>query len=149
MVCICGYQLLESADEIAQGKNAIEAGKKTGIQHFIWSTLPQFESISNGELDLPHFTAKAKVDNMVRSARFKSLHIWSGTVLFSKSNGMLAPQPKEDGTTGWTLPIDPTKKVILMSDINDLGKVVQVHFCNPKKLVMVVIFITTELNSFK
>jgi len=37
----------EGADEISQGKNAIEAAKKTGIQHFVWSTLPNVESIGN------------------------------------------------------------------------------------------------------
>src|SRR6187549_306836 len=45
----------EGADEIAQGKNAIEAAKAMGVQHFIWSTLPDVESISNGEFDVPHF----------------------------------------------------------------------------------------------
>src|SRR5689334_2459224 len=37
----------EGADEIAQGKNAIEAAKAAGVQHFIWSTLPDVETISN------------------------------------------------------------------------------------------------------
>jgi len=39
----------EGADEIAQGKNAIDAAKAAGIEHFVWSTLPNVESISDGE----------------------------------------------------------------------------------------------------
>ena len=139
----------EGADEIAQGKNAIEAGKKTGIQHFIWSTLPNVESISNGELDLPHFTGKAKVDNLVRSAGFKYYTFVQAPFYFQNLIGMLAPQPKEDGTTGWTLPIDPTKKVIHMSDINDLGKVVAGAFLQPEKVGNgSYLSLATELNSF-
>ena len=46
----------------------------------------------------------------------------------------MAPQPKQDGTTGWTLPIDPTKKIFIWSDINDLGKVVAGAFSQPEKV---------------
>src|SRR5450432_3968557 len=51
----------EGADEIDQGKNAIEAAKAAGIIHFVWSTLPNVDSISNAEFEVPHFTNKAKV----------------------------------------------------------------------------------------
>src|SRR3982751_6525359 len=60
----------EGADEIAQGKNAIEAAKATGVQHFIWSTLPDVEKISKASFDVAHFTGKARVDELVKSARF-------------------------------------------------------------------------------
>ena len=46
----------EGADEIAQGKVAIQAAKNAGVKHFIWSTLPDVENISNGQFDVPHFT---------------------------------------------------------------------------------------------
>src|SRR3982750_1919764 len=61
----------EGADEITQGKNAIEAAKATGVQHFIWSTLPDVELISEACFEVPHFSGKAKVDNLVKSAGFK------------------------------------------------------------------------------
>lgn len=53
----------EGADEIAQGKNAIEAAREADVQHFVWSTLPDVEAISLGEFNVPHFTGKAKVYN--------------------------------------------------------------------------------------
>ena len=65
----------EGADEIAQGKNAVEAAKATGVQHFIWSTLPDVESISDGEFDVPHFTNKAKVDGLVKNAGLNTQHL--------------------------------------------------------------------------
>ncbi|MFH7017302.1 NmrA/HSCARG family protein [Flavobacterium sp. FlaQc-47] len=123
----------EGADEIAQGKNAIEAAKQTGVQHFIWSTLPDVDIISKGSFEVPHFTLKAKVDNLVKSAGFKYSTFVQPPFYYQNFVGMLGPQPKQDGTTGWTFPIDPTKKAIHMSDINDLGKVVAGAFLQPEK----------------
>jgi uncharacterized protein YbjT (DUF2867 family) len=124
----------EGADEITQGKNAIEAAKATGVQHFIWSTLPDVELISEAGFNVPHFTDKAKVDELVKSAGFKYATFVQPPFYFQNLIGVLGPQPKQDGTTGWTLPIDPTKKAIHMSDINDLGKVVAGAFLQPEKV---------------
>ncbi len=124
----------EGANEIVQGNNAIEAAKATGVQHFIWSTLPDVEIISKGAFEVPHFTGKAKVDDLVKSAEFKYSTFVQPPFYYQNFVGMLGPQPKQDGTTGWTLPIDPAKKAIHMSDINDLGKVVVGAFLQPEKV---------------
>lgn len=139
----------EGADEIAQGKNAIEAAKATGVQHFIWSTLPDVEAISKAAFYVPHFTGKARVDDLVKSAGFKYSTFVQPPFYYQNLVGMLGPQPKQDGTTGWTLPIDPTKKAIHMSDINDLGKVVAGAFLQPEKVGNGnYLSIATELKSF-
>ncbi|MDO6429962.1 NmrA/HSCARG family protein [Flavitalea sp. BT771] len=139
----------EGADEIAQGKNAIEAAKATGMQHFIWSTLPDVEFISNAAFEVPHFTGKSKVDELVKSAGFKYTTFVQPPFYYQNLIGMLGPQPKQDGTTGWTLPIDPTKKAIHMSDIDDLGKVVAGAFSQPEKAGNGnYLSMATELNSF-
>jgi uncharacterized protein YbjT (DUF2867 family) len=139
----------EGADEIAQGKNAIEAAKATGVQHFIWSTLPDVETISKGAFEVPHFTNKARVDNLVKSAGFKYSTFVQPPFYYQNLVGSLKPQPQQDGSTGWTLPIDPTKKAIHMSDINDLGKVVAGAFLHPEKVGNgSYLSLATELNSF-
>ncbi|MBC8046884.1 MAG: NmrA/HSCARG family protein [Fimbriimonadaceae bacterium] len=139
----------EGADEIAQGKNAIEAAKATGVQHFIWSTLPDVEMISEAAFEVPHFTLKAKVDELVKSAGFKYSTFVQPPFYYQNLVGIMGPQAKPDGTTGWTLPIDPTKKVIHMADINDLGKVVAGAFLQPEKVGNGnYIALATELNSF-
>src|ERR1700760_1924765 len=112
----------EEANEIAQGKNAIDAAKAAGINHYIWSTLPDVEFISHGEFEVAHFTNKAKVDDLVRSAGFKYYTFVQPPFYYQNFIQRMAPQPKLDGSTGWVLPIGPTKKIIHMSDINDLGK---------------------------
>ena len=139
----------EGADEIAQGKNAIEAAKATGIEHFIWSTLPNVEVISNAAFEVPHFTLKARVDDLVKSAGFKYSTFVQPPFYYQNLVGVLSPQPKQDGSSGWTLPIDPTKKAIHMSDINDLGKVVAGAFSQPEQVGNgSYLSLATELNSF-
>jgi uncharacterized protein YbjT (DUF2867 family) len=139
----------EGADEIAQGKIAIQAAKNAGVNHFIWSTLPDVEKISNGKFDVPHFTGKAKVDELVKNAGFKNYTFVQPPFYFQNLTGMMSPQPQQDGSTGWTLPIDPSKKVIHMADINDLGKVVTGAFLHPEKVGKGnYLSLATELNSF-
>jgi uncharacterized protein YbjT (DUF2867 family) len=122
----------EGADEIAQGKIAIQAAKDAGVNHFVWSTLPDVEKISNGKFDVPHFTGKAKVDELIKDAGFVNYTFVQPPFYFQNFIGMMGPQQKEDGTIGWTLPLDPGKKVIHMADINDLGKVVAGAMLNPE-----------------
>jgi uncharacterized protein YbjT (DUF2867 family) len=139
----------EAADEMGEGKNAVDAAKAAGIKHFVWSTLPDVESISKGEFEVPHFTNKAKVDKLVRNAGFKYYTFVQPPFYFQNFVQLMSPQPKPDGSTGWTLPIDPAKKVFHMSDINDLGKVVTGVFLQPEKVGDgVYLSLATELKSF-
>lgn len=139
----------EGADEIAQGKAAIQAAKSNGIKHFIWSTLPNVEAISNGTFEVPHFTGKAKVDELVKNANFEYYTFVQPPFYFQNLIGQMASQPKEDGTVGWTLPVDPGKKIFHMADINDFGKVVAGAFLHPEKVGDgSYLSLATELNSF-
>lgn len=139
----------ENADEIAQGKNAVVAAKESGVEHFIWSTLPNVEAISDAAFEVAHFTNKAKVDELVKKAGFKYYTFVQAPFYYQNLVGVLGPQSKQDGSTGWTLPIDPTKKSIHMSDIEDLGKVVAGAFLHPAKVGNgSYLSVATELNSF-
>jgi uncharacterized protein YbjT (DUF2867 family) len=138
----------EGADELAQGKIAVEAAKKSNVNHFVWSTLPNVEKISNGQFEVPHFTGKAKVDELVKNAGFANFTFVQPPFYFQNFIGQLAVQQQQDGSIGWTLPIDPSKKVIHMADINDLGKVVAGAFLNPAKVGNgSYLSLATELNS--
>ncbi len=124
----------ESADEINQGKAAIEAAKVANVTHFIWSTLPNVEEISKGKFEVPHFTGKSMVDEAVKAAGFTYYTFVQPPFYFQNLGGQLGPQKQQDGSLGWALPLDPSKKVIHMADINDLGKVVTGAFLNPEKV---------------
>lgn len=139
----------EGANELAQATIAIEAAKKANVNHFVWSTLPNVEKISNGQFEVPQFTGKAKIDVLVKDAGFENYTFVQPPFYFQNFKGHTAPQPQQDGSMGWTLPIDPTKKVIHMADISDLGKVVAGAFLNPEKVGKgSYLSLATELNSF-
>ncbi len=139
----------EGADEISQGKIAIQAAKNAGVEHFIWSTLPNVEKLSTGKFDVPHFTGKAKVDELVKNAGFKYYTFVQPPFYFQNLRGQMGAQTQQDGSLGWTLPINPNAKGIHMSDINDLGKVVAGAFLNPEKVGNgSYLSLATELNSF-
>ncbi|RFB75611.1 NmrA/HSCARG family protein [Methylovirgula sp. 4M-Z18] len=112
------------ADEPKQALAAINAAKEAGVEHVIWSTLPNVETISGGTIDVPHFTAKAKVERLVSEAGFKYHTFVIAPFHFQNLVGLMAPQKLPDGAMGWALPLDPEKRVIHMGDITELGRVV-------------------------
>lgn len=120
-------------DEVQHGKAMVDAAKAAGVQHYVWSSLPDVKAISNDRYHVPHFTDKAAVDRFVRDAKFKYYTFVEAPFYFQNLAGMLSPQLQEDGSKAWTLPIDPSKRVIHMADINDLGKVVAGAFEKPEK----------------
>lgn len=119
------------ADEITQAKSVIRAAKGAGVQHFVWSTLPNVEVISGGKYDVAHFTNKAKVDAAVKAAGFKRHTFVVAPFYYQNLLGVMVPQKQQDGSMGWTLPIDPAVRVIHMGDITELGNIVAGAFAHP------------------
>src|ERR1700733_13310373 len=119
------------ADERKQALAAVHAAKDAGVQHFIWSTLPNVETISRGKLHVPHFTDKAKIDRIVSEAGFAHHTFVIAPFFYQNLVGVMAPQKQADGAVGWALPLDPAKRVIHMGDIPELGPVVVGAFAQP------------------
>jgi uncharacterized protein YbjT (DUF2867 family) len=119
------------ADELKQATAAVRAAKDAGVKHFIWSTLPNVEAISGGKLHVPHFTGKAKVDEIVRQAGFENHTFVIAPFYYQNLVGAAGPQKQADGSLGWALPLDPAARVIHMGDISELGNIVAGAFANP------------------
>ena len=119
-------------DEISQGRAAVDAAVTAGVRHFVWSTLPDVGVISDDEFDVPHFTNKAKVDDLVRDAGFDSFTFVEAPFYFENLLGFLAPQPLPDGRSGWVLPIPADAPVVHAGSIADLGGVVAGAFEHPE-----------------
>ncbi len=118
-------------DEIKQATAAVRAAMDAGVKHLIWSTLPNVEAISGGKLHVPHFTNKAKIDQIVRQAGFENHTFVIAPFYYQNLIGTMLPQKQPDGSSGWTLPLDPTVRAIHMGDISELGTIVAAAFAHP------------------
>ena len=121
-------------DEGKQALAAVRAAKEAGVQHFIWSTLPNVEAITGGKFDVPHFTGKAKIERIVREGGFANHTFVVAPFYYQNLIGMMAPQKQADGTVGWMLPLDPAVRAIHMGDISELGHIVAGAFAHPDQV---------------
>lgn len=121
----------QGTDEKKQATLAIEAAKSAGVKHFIWSTLPDVESVSQGEFRLPQFTNKARIDSLVKAAGFAYHTFVVPPAYYQNFTGPFGPQKQQDGSYGWVLPINPDVRCIHMGDINQLGNIVAGAFAHP------------------
>jgi len=119
------------SNELQQATAAIRAAKDAGVKHFVWSTLPDVEAISGGKFNVPHFTGKAKIDRVVKDAGFDHYTFVIAPFYYQNLAGAIAPHNQADGSLGWALPLDPTRRVIHMGDINELGDIVAGAFAHP------------------
>ena len=119
-------------DESKQALAAVDAAKDAGVQHLIWSTLPNVETISGGKIAVTHFTDKAKVDRIVSEAGFAYHTFVIAPFYYQNLLGAMAPQKQADGSAGWALPLDPERRVIHMGDISELGRIVVGAFAQPE-----------------
>jgi len=122
------------ADEVKQATAAVRAAKDAGVQHFVWSTLPNVEAISGGKFDVPHFTGKAKIDSIVKAAGFASPTFVIAPFYFQNLAGAFGPQKLPDGSFGWAIPLDPDVRCIHMGDISELGIIVTGAFLHADKV---------------
>jgi uncharacterized protein YbjT (DUF2867 family) len=120
-----------TASETAQGILAVKAAKAAGVQHLVWSTLPNCKEISGGKYEVIHFTGKALVDAEVKAASFPYFTFVEAPMYFQNFLGMMAPQPLADGGKGWTMPMSPLAKVIHVGDPVEMGKLAARVFEHP------------------
>jgi uncharacterized protein YbjT (DUF2867 family) len=107
---------------------AMKEARAAGVQHFIWSTLPDAEKLSGGRLKLKHFTGKARADAAVEAAGFPRHTFVQAPFYFQNFLGPLTPQPLPNGGRGWVVPMDPAARVIHAGDVKDVGRAVAAAF---------------------
>lgn len=126
------YKKCDTANEIVQGENIINAAKRCGVKHFILSSIINFDDSITGA---PHVDSKLKLEHhlkkldlpftIVRCAQFMDN---IGSDFFPVKNGKIK---------GF---ISPKVKVPYIA-CEDIGKYVAHIFCNPD------IFINKQCNA--
>lgn len=119
--------------EFEQGRNLVHAAKAAGIKHFVWSTLPDYQALSNGKYSVPHFTSKARVDAEVEAAGFSRYTFVEAPFYFQNFLTIHAPRKTSDGRELWRYPADKDKCRFPCGDINELGKIVAAALNQPDK----------------
>lgn len=68
--------------EQKQGENIARAASKTaGLQHFLWSTLPDGNTLTKGKFIVPHFEAKNRITRFIQNDKAllaKTTFLWFG-----------------------------------------------------------------------
>ncbi len=119
------------ADEFAQGTAAVRAAKKAGVEHYIWSTLPNVDEISDHEFTVAHFTNKARVNAIVEEAGFDSFTFVEPPFYYQNLVSPMYPRdPGRDGVPTWTQPMRADARGMHIGDINEFGDLVAGAFEN-------------------
>ena len=121
-------------NETDVGATAVKAARAAGVQHFVWSTLPNSEELSGGALKVVHFTGKARVDAVVAAAGFARHTFVEAPMYFQNFLAMMAPQPLPNGGRGWAVPMDPAARVMHAGDVTEVGRAVAAAFAAGDKL---------------
>jgi len=120
-------------DEVAQGTAAVAAAKTAGVQHYIWSTLPNVAEITSGRYNVPHFTNKAKVNAVVENAGFRWFTFVEPPFYYQNLRSPMYPTHLgPDGTPTLSVPMRPDVRGVHMGDITELGNVVAGAFGQPQ-----------------
>lgn len=122
-------------DEVAQGIAAADAAKAAGVEHFVWSTLPNVAEIANGRYTVPHFSNKAAVNSAVANEGFRSFTFVEPPFYYQNLISPMYPQvPGPDGTPTWSVLMAADARGIHMGDINEYGNLVAGAFEHPENV---------------
>lgn len=116
------------------GASAVKAARSYGVEHLVWSTLPDCERISNGRLKVVHYTGKARVDAVVEAAGFPRHTFVQAPMYFQNFLTMNRPQPLPNGAVGWAVPMDPAARVMHSGDVSEVGRAVMAAFAAGSRL---------------
>ncbi|KAH8152588.1 uncharacterized protein LAJ45_03429 [Morchella importuna] len=106
--------------EVTQGKNISDVSKEIGVEHLIWSSLPNVTKLTDGKLsNVPHFDGKAEVEEYINALGVPATFFLAG---FYMQNLKSAIKLGEDGkkTLAFTFPGDT--EVPLFEASADTGK---------------------------
>lgn len=121
--------------EVENGKKLVDAARKAGVKHVVWSTLANVEKESKGKYDVPHFTDKAKVEEYIRELQSKSPkafdHVSFVAPAFYYQNFETGLAPKVEGDT-YTFTLPPIKTLIAF-DVTETGPAVVSALKEPAK----------------
>jgi uncharacterized protein YbjT (DUF2867 family) len=90
-------------EELELTKQILDVAKKCDVAHILYANLANVEAVSEGKLDVPHFTMKAQAFDYAKSLDFK--YVTAVEAAFYYTNWFTFFKPsEEDGTLVWKFP---------------------------------------------
>lgn len=117
--------------EYPLGKNLIDAVSASGIAHFVFSSLPPAKKISNGELEVPHFDIKARLEEYARSLGLPATFVHMA--FYFENFFASPPQRRDDGSFLFGFPQGDTPLAGVA--VEDVGGVVSALFERPRDYI--------------
>ncbi|MCJ1285416.1 hypothetical protein MMC26_004756 [Xylographa opegraphella] len=124
-------------DEVAIGKALANAAKKAGVQHYIYSSMPDHGSFGKGWPSLPQWSSKFTVENYIRQIGLPATFVYAGIY---NNNFTSLPYPlfcmelKPNGSFEWKAPFHPDIPLPWLDAEHDVGPaVLQIIKDGPRK----------------
>jgi uncharacterized protein YbjT (DUF2867 family) len=119
-------------NEFQQGKNMADAVKKSGVQHFVLHTLPDYNKLSGGRFPVPHCDIKATLQQYCREQALPASFVHLA-FYYENFFNFFPLQKLEDGSFIFGFPQGDTK--LAMASVEDLGPLVATIFDHPKEYI--------------
>ena len=114
-------------DEVAIGKSLADAAKKAGVQHYVYSSMPDHGAFGKGWPSLPQWSSKFTVENYIRQIGLPATFVYAGIY---NNNFTTLPYPlfcmelKPDGSFEWKAPFHPDIPLPWLDAEHDVGPAV-------------------------
>jgi hypothetical protein len=114
-------------DEVAIGKYIADVARGAGIQHYIYSSMPDHSSINPAWPRLPLWTNKFAIENYIRGTGLPATFVYTGIY---NNNFTSLPYPlfcmalQPDGSFIWKAPFHPDVRLPWLDAEHDVGPAV-------------------------
>ncbi|KAL2118255.1 hypothetical protein VTJ04DRAFT_7915 [Mycothermus thermophilus] len=114
-------------DEQKIGEALADAAKKAGIQHYVYSSMPDHNAYNKDWPSLPLWASKHKVEEYIRKIGLPATFVYTGIY---NNNFTSLPYPlfctelQEDGSWIWQAPFHPDVKLPWLDAEHDVGPAV-------------------------
>ncbi|KAK4621851.1 Nitrogen metabolite repression protein nmr [Fulvia fulva] len=111
-------------DEVAIGKACADAAKRAGIQHYVYSSMPDHSIFNTEWRALPMWATKFAIENYVRQIGIPATFIYTGIY---NNNFTSLPYPlfqmelQDDGSFVWQAPFHPDDPLPWLDAEHDVG----------------------------
>lgn len=111
-------------DEIKIGQALADAAKEVGIQHYIYSSMPDHSTYNKGWPSLPLWAPKQQVEDYVTKIGLPATFVYTGIYnnnFTSQPYPLFCMELQKDGSFLWRAPFHPDAKLPWLDAEHDIG----------------------------